>query len=66
AIRAAADLAKRTLNQYYLLTDEADAYRVLMVLHPQHKLAYFKSAGWDNEWVLRAENLTRTIYKERY
>ncbi|KAL1733409.1 hypothetical protein EV714DRAFT_204398, partial [Schizophyllum commune] len=30
AIRAAAGLAKRTLNHYYSLTDDADAYRVAM------------------------------------
>ncbi|KAL1724845.1 hypothetical protein EV714DRAFT_187146, partial [Schizophyllum commune] len=42
AIRAAAGLAKRTLNRYYSLTDQADAYRISMVLHPQHKLGYFE------------------------
>ena len=30
AIRAATGLAKRTLNRYYSLTDQADAYRVSM------------------------------------
>ena len=36
AIRAAAGLAKRTLNQYYSLTDEADAYRVSMGASATH------------------------------
>lgn len=30
ALRAAAGLAKRTLNRYYSLTDQADAYRISM------------------------------------
>ncbi|KAL1711436.1 hypothetical protein EV715DRAFT_172610, partial [Schizophyllum commune] len=66
AIRAAAKLAKGTLNRYYSLTDEADAYRVSMVLHPRRKLEYFQSAGWSPEWITAAEALTREIYTKRY
>ncbi|KAG2740021.1 hypothetical protein P692DRAFT_201661585, partial [Suillus brevipes Sb2] len=51
AIRAALGLAKRTLNRYYSLTDTSKVYRIAMVLHPHHKLSYFKSAGWEEEWV---------------
>ncbi|KAI5822049.1 hypothetical protein K523DRAFT_288519, partial [Schizophyllum commune Tattone D] len=69
AIRPAANLAKQTLNRYYLLTDQADAYRVSMgsqVLHPRRKLEYFETAGWTKEWILAAEALTRDIYTTRY
>ncbi|KAL1690455.1 hypothetical protein GGG16DRAFT_55641 [Schizophyllum commune] len=66
AIRAAANLAKQTLNCYYSLTDQADAYRVSMVLHPRRKLEYFETAGWTKEWILAAEALTRDIYTTRY
>ncbi|KAG2747579.1 hypothetical protein P692DRAFT_201668127, partial [Suillus brevipes Sb2] len=45
------DPAKRTLNRYYSLTDTSKVYRIAMVLHPRHKLSYFKSAGWEEEWV---------------
>ncbi|TFK59864.1 hypothetical protein BDN72DRAFT_744234, partial [Pluteus cervinus] len=51
AIRSALILAKRTLNKYYSLTDQSAAYRIAMILHPRHKLNYFKEAGWDNDWV---------------
>jgi len=27
------------------------------VLHPRHKLTYFKSAGWQQEWIKTAEGL---------
>ncbi|KAL1684387.1 hypothetical protein GGG16DRAFT_68413 [Schizophyllum commune] len=66
AIRAAARLAKHTLNRYYSLTDDADAYRISMVLHPRRKLEYFRAAGWSTEWVAEAEALTRRIYDKRY
>ncbi|KAG1744021.1 uncharacterized protein EDB91DRAFT_1004174, partial [Suillus paluster] len=46
SIRAAAGLAKRTLNRYYQLTDSSDVYRIAMILHPRHKLSYFKCAKW--------------------
>ncbi|KAF8421126.1 hypothetical protein L210DRAFT_3344234, partial [Boletus edulis BED1] len=42
AIRAAISLAKQTLNRYYQLTDNSEVYRITMVLHPRHKLSYFK------------------------
>ncbi|EPS96243.1 hypothetical protein FOMPIDRAFT_1086622, partial [Fomitopsis schrenkii] len=46
SIRAAAGLAKKTLNRYYGRTDDSNAYRIAMVLHPRHKLQYFKDAKW--------------------
>ena len=27
------------------------------MLHPRHKLNYFKNAGWEEEWVTMAEHL---------
>ncbi|KAG1898335.1 uncharacterized protein F5891DRAFT_955709 [Suillus fuscotomentosus] len=45
AICAAVCLAKKTLNRYYELTDTSEVYRIAMVLHPHHKLSYFKNAG---------------------
>ncbi|KIJ09044.1 hypothetical protein PAXINDRAFT_88027 [Paxillus involutus ATCC 200175] len=54
AIRAALRLAKRTLNRYYSLTDTSETYRITMILHPHHKLEYFKVAGWEKEWIQTA------------
>ncbi|KAG1872024.1 hypothetical protein C8R48DRAFT_595800 [Suillus tomentosus] len=48
AICAAVNLAKRTLNRYYQLTDSSEVYRIAMVLHPWHKLLYFKTTGWKD------------------
>ncbi|KAG1902513.1 uncharacterized protein F5891DRAFT_903265, partial [Suillus fuscotomentosus] len=46
AIRASLGLAKKTLNCYYSMTDWSEVYRIAMVLHPRHKLSYFKEAQW--------------------
>ncbi|KAG2109988.1 uncharacterized protein F5147DRAFT_772829 [Suillus discolor] len=60
AIQAAVHLAKKTLNRYYELTDTSEVYRIAMVLHPHHKLLYFKNAGWEDNWVNTAETLSKT------
>lgn len=38
----------------------------LPVLHPRHKLHYFKEAGWSAEWIKTAEDLLRTEYARSY
>ncbi|KAG1889611.1 uncharacterized protein F5891DRAFT_906011, partial [Suillus fuscotomentosus] len=54
SIHTALKLAKQTLNRYYSLTDKSETYQIAMVLHPRHKLQYFKAAGWEDEWVTTA------------
>ncbi|KAG1895975.1 uncharacterized protein F5891DRAFT_959346 [Suillus fuscotomentosus] len=66
AIRAAVCLAKKTVNRYYELTDTSEVYRIAMVLHPRHKLSYFKNAGWEDEWVDTAEALVRDEFERSY
>jgi hypothetical protein len=36
------------------------------VLHPQHKLEYFRNAGWTEEWIDTARDLVRKTFDERY
>jgi hypothetical protein len=36
------------------------------VLHPRHKLQYFKQAGWQAEWITTAEALVRNQYTTSY
>ncbi|GLB44048.1 hypothetical protein LshimejAT787_1502320 [Lyophyllum shimeji] len=55
AIRVSLDIAKKTLNHYYTKTDESAVYRIAMVLHPRHKLVYFKNNGWEPEWIETAK-----------
>ena len=37
-----------------------------LVLHPRHKLHYFKNAGWQDEWIERAEEIVRTEFDLSY
>jgi len=39
---------------------------LLLVLHPRHKLQYFKNAGWQDEWIERAEEIVRTVFDLSY
>ena len=36
------------------------------MLHPWHKLAYFKTAGWEDEWINAAENIVRAEFNHTY
>jgi hypothetical protein len=36
------------------------------VLHPRHKLAYFKNAGWEDEWIKTAERIVCKEYECLY
>jgi hypothetical protein len=37
-----------------------------IVLHPQHKLPYFKNAGWTEEWINTAETLVHREFECSY
>src|SRR3981189_2473656 len=37
-----------------------------VVLHPRHKLEYFRTAGWPNDWITAAEALIRDEFKHSY
>ncbi|KIK31981.1 hypothetical protein CY34DRAFT_102420, partial [Suillus luteus UH-Slu-Lm8-n1] len=66
SIRSAFGLAKKTLDRYYQLTDKSEVYRIAMVLHPHHKLSYFKSAGWEDAWIKTTEDLVRKEFERSY
>jgi len=38
----------------------------LLVLHPRHKLHYFKSAGWQPEWIETARSIVRDEFDRTY
>ncbi|TFK82776.1 hypothetical protein K466DRAFT_463774, partial [Polyporus arcularius HHB13444] len=54
AIRVSCGLAKRVLDLYYSLTGSSTTYRIAMVLHPRHKLAYFRKLRWPEAWIRTA------------
>lgn len=66
AIRVTVSLARQTLNQYYSLMNSSNVYRIAMVLHPRHKLAYFKKAHWEPQWIQTAESLVRNEFERSY
>ena len=42
------------------------SHSYLIVLHPHHKLKYFKSAGWRPQWIATARKLVQDRYNESY
>jgi hypothetical protein len=39
---------------------------VHVVLHPRHKLQYFKNIGWEDDWIQTAEDLVRDEFARWY
>lgn len=75
-------MGKKTLNRYYNKTDHSDIFRIAMgmfsivfltyslarntVLHPRHKLQYFKDAQWEQEWIDVAKRIVREEFDRSY
>ncbi|KAI6095937.1 hypothetical protein F5141DRAFT_993862, partial [Pisolithus sp. B1] len=59
-------LTKKTLNKYYLLTDMSNFYHIAMVLHPHHKLEYFRHTKWEADWIKTMSDLVHNTYKTSY
>ncbi|PPQ81292.1 hypothetical protein CVT26_015194 [Gymnopilus dilepis] len=66
AIRAALAIGKKALNKYYNKTDHSEVYRIAMVLHPRHKLEYFKKHGWEALWIDTARQIVREEFNRSY
>ena len=39
---------------------------IYTVLHPHRKLSYFKTAGWETEWIDTAEAIVRAEFEHSY
>jgi len=39
---------------------------IYLVLHPRHKLDYFKKAGWKEEWITAARQIVRDEFERSY
>jgi hypothetical protein len=38
----------------------------ILVLHPRHKLHYFKTAGWEDDWIETARIIVRAEFDRMY
>ena len=38
----------------------------IIVLHPRHKLLYFKTAHWEDKWIATAKRLVRDKFASLY
>ncbi|KIJ90205.1 hypothetical protein K443DRAFT_37414, partial [Laccaria amethystina LaAM-08-1] len=66
SIRASMLLGKQLLNKYYNMTDHSEVYRIAMVLDPKRKLDYFRSAGWEEEWIETARGIIEAEFDRGY
>lgn len=56
-------IAMSTLCLFFVPNSSTDIYTVL---HPRHKLEYFKTAAWEQDWMETAEALVRDEFERSY
>ncbi|KAH8995600.1 hypothetical protein EDB92DRAFT_1794416, partial [Lactarius akahatsu] len=66
AICAALAVGKSAMNKYYNKTDHSEVYRMAMVLHPCHKLEYFKRHNWEEAWIDTARDIVHNEFDQQY
>ncbi|PPQ93512.1 hypothetical protein CVT25_005213 [Psilocybe cyanescens] len=66
AIHAALAIGKKVMNKYYNKTDHSEVYWIAMVLHPCHKLEYFKAQKLDDSWIQAAHDIIWEEYEHSY
>ncbi|KIK09811.1 hypothetical protein K443DRAFT_73249, partial [Laccaria amethystina LaAM-08-1] len=66
AICVALNIAKKTLNRYYTKTDQSEVYHIAMILHPHHKLAYFKNNRWTDTWINTVKDIVHAEFDWKY
>ncbi|KAI9432915.1 hypothetical protein H4582DRAFT_1798757, partial [Lactarius indigo] len=66
SICAALAVGKNAMNQYYNKTDHLEVYHIAMVLHPHHKLEYFRKHKWEDTWIQAACNIVQEEFRQSY
>ena len=59
--RIAMDMYFYSKIRYIIRLDQT-----IQVLHPSHKLDYFRSAGWEDEWVETTKGIVHTEFERTY
>jgi hypothetical protein len=51
---------------YHFIPERFTILILLTVLHPRHKLEYFRKAAWSEEWIEVAKTIVRNEYEHTY
>ncbi|SJL16081.1 uncharacterized protein ARMOST_19597 [Armillaria ostoyae] len=65
-VRAATIHGHAVLCKYYSKTDDSYMYRMSMIMHPAHKMSYFRNQKWEPEWIDRCYAIVHEIWNEHY
>ncbi|KIL54083.1 hypothetical protein M378DRAFT_182669 [Amanita muscaria Koide BX008] len=65
AFKPALDAATTKLNEYYQKTADSDAHVLVMLLHPEQKMNYFKK-HWDSKLQDEVRALAQSAFKKQY
>ena len=54
------------MGKSVIISTKQNCLIFFQVLHPKHKLKYFKKQGWDEAWIATAEEIVRDEFKKNY
>ena len=62
------EIYRVAMGMYYFhyFTIFTTYFSVILVLHPRHKMKYFKSAGWEEDWIQTARKIIRSEFDRTY
>ncbi|KAF8257404.1 hypothetical protein EI94DRAFT_1495747, partial [Lactarius quietus] len=66
AIHAALAIGKKAMNCYYNKMDHSEVYCITTVLHPHHKLEYFRKQKWEVPWIQDACKIVHCKFDRSY
>jgi hypothetical protein len=55
-----------SMGVFCMLLSSSSLTAILLVLHPRHKLEYFKKNGWCDSWIEAAHDIVREEFDRSY
>lgn len=60
------EIYRIAMGMFYYFCTTTSNLNIILVLHPRHKLKYFESAEWDDEWIDMARQIVRDEFDRTY
>ncbi len=54
------------MGMFQIIVQSFASKLLFLVLHPSHKLEYFRTAQWEDDWVQAAEEIVHTEFERAY
>ncbi|KAE8212669.1 hypothetical protein CF327_g3711 [Tilletia walkeri] len=66
AWRKAAERGRKVVLKYYGFSDQAEIYRLAVLLHPNCRKRFLEAMKWEKDWIVCAEDILRSNFNDFY